>query len=381
METKVYNRSVTIRDNNMNRWCITFEVREIDPCIRRNVDTLEKFEEHFVVSVCGEGCGCSGQCYSDIAPRTSGQKDLLDFWNKYHLCGIESGTKAQDEYLNGEQYRKDFDEFVNLFSGYDENFRKQFDNTSFNIMCKFYQVQPERMVILRNVVAKYTKNNPIEYILGLDSKCLRHNANDLYVKYIFLAIRGLYIDKGFKYGADWLYLPIPEDICKRIDDLCEVLQNEEKELSQSLTVPGDFDMGNEDFKATENLIEQVMQMRECNEQEAKRFVALGVHLRFTFSDLDATFEESGDCLYVANGTEYYIGTENELTEIAKDRVDDDEYEYFWRESVAAKSTILGLKEWRESIIKYDGWCSVINGYDGCYSEYNIAGEHICVSRT
>lgn len=380
MKNKIYSRSVTIRDNNMNRWAIEFEVRETGPCTRRNVDTFEEFEECFEVSVHGEGGFCCGQCYDSIAPRTSGQKELLDFWTKYHLCGMKSGTRAQEEYLNGEQYKKDFDGFVNLFSGYDENFRKQFDSTSFNIMCKFYQVQPKHMAVLRNVIAKYTNNNPIEYILGLDPKRIKNNSNNLWVKYIFLAIRGLYIDKGYKYGTDWLYIPIPKDICKRIDNLCEVLQNEEKELSQNLAVPNDFDMAG-DFEATKDTIEKVMEMRECEEEEAKRFVALGIHLQLTFSDLNDTFQSNGDCLYEANGTEYYIGTDDELEQIASDRVyNDDEYEYFWREAVAAKKTTDSLKDWLKSVID-DGWCNILNSWDGKYGEYNIDGEYICVSRT
>lgn len=161
------------------------------------------------------------------------------------------------------------------------------------------------------MIEKYTKNNPVEYILGLDHKRLKHDINDFYVKCIFLAIRGLYIDRGYKYGSDWLYYPMPEDICKRIDALCEMLQNEEKELSQSLAVPGDFNMGG-NFKATKDIIEKVMEMRNCDEEEAKRFVALGIHLQLTFGDLDDTFQLNDDCLYEANGTEYYIGTEKRV---------------------------------------------------------------------
>lgn len=115
MKTKAYTRSVTIRDNDMNRWGITFEVREVDPCTKRNIDTLEEFVEHFEVSVCAEGCGSWGQCYGRITPRTPGQKDLLDFWNKYHCGSIASGTRAQEKYLHGEQYKKDFDEFIKIF--------------------------------------------------------------------------------------------------------------------------------------------------------------------------------------------------------------------------------------------------------------------------
>ena len=42
-----------------------------------------------------------------------------------------------------------------------------------------------------------------------------------------------------------------------------------------------------------------MDLRECDEDEAKRFVALGVHLGCTFGDLNDTFEE---CPMVNNYT-------------------------------------------------------------------------------
>lgn len=44
MKTKVYNRSVTIRDNNMNRWTIEFEVREMEPCTRKRLTLLKSLQ-------------------------------------------------------------------------------------------------------------------------------------------------------------------------------------------------------------------------------------------------------------------------------------------------------------------------------------------------
>ena len=382
MEDKIYSRSVTIRDKNKNRWDIEFKVRKLDkPHIRRDADTLEEFKECFVMSVSGNGGFSSGQCYNNIIPRTQGQVELLDFWRKYHCGSMIEGTTKQTEYLNGKQYQKDFDEFIKLFPRYDKHFRENFDNTSFEIMCKAYQVLPEHMSILRNVIAKYMKGNPITYIIGIKPNCLNTNAHDLYVKYLFLAIRGLYMDRGYKYGSDWLCYPIPEDICRRIDDLCGILQNEEKELSQSLAVPGDFNMGG-NFEVTKDIIEKVMEMRNCGEEEAKRFVALGIHLQLTFGDLDDTFQLIDDCLYKANGIEYYIGTEEELEQIARNKIlyeDKDEYEFLWREAVAAERTTYSLKDWLELVLK-DGWCNILNSWDGKYNKYNIEGDWICVSR-
>lgn len=381
MRNKIYNRSVTIRDNNMTRWTINFEICETEPSKRINAKTLEEFDEHFIVSICGEGGRSCGQCYDSIIPRTPGQEDLLLFWKRYHLGGMKAGTKIQEEYLKSKQYQEDYKKFLELFSGYNEEYRNNFDRTTFEIMCSAYKVFPEHNSILKDVLAKYMQNNPVKYILGIKPYCQSHNTNDYAVKCLFLAMCGLYIDGGYKYGVDWLYLPIPEEICEKTDKLCEILQNEEKQLSESLTMPGDFDMGAEDFKATEDVVEKVMNMRECGEREAKDFIALGCFLGVTFGDLNATFTESGNCLYIANGEEYYVGTEDELTQIAQDIVYSEDYEYIWREAVAAKKTTLGFEAWADSIIDIDGWCSVLNHWDGRYEEYKIVEKWICVSKT
>ena len=209
-----------------------------------------------------------------------------------------------------------------------------------------------------------------------------HTSSDYNVKCFFLAIKGLYVDNGYKYGNGWLYSPLPDNIEEIINNICDLVEEEETALTEELEAV--FDMGKEGFIATKEIIQQVMDLRECDEDEAKRFVALGVHLGCTFGDLNDTFEECsyGEQLYCANGIDYYIGTEDELTNIASDRVhNDDEYACFWRESVAAQRTTDSLSDWLDSIISEDGWCSVLNSWDGRYEEYKIAGEYICVCRS
>lgn len=379
---KLYNRSVTIRDKNMIRWTIDFEVRETEPRTKRNFETFEEFTESFEVSMCGNGGNSCGQCYDRIIPRTPNQQELLNFWKKYHLCGMQGGTKEQEEYLKSEQYQEDYSNFVKLFSGYDDELRQNFDETSFSVLCQYYHVNIEFIPTLRSVLVKYVQSNPIKYILGFGKYCSGHGEQDLYVRYIFLAIKGLYIDRGYKYGTDWLYRKIPDNICQMIDELCEALQKEENELTKELSTSDDFDMSG-NFNASSKMVEMVMDIRNCDEDEAKRFLALGMHLECTFGDLDDTFKEL-DCeqqLYCANGTEYYIGTDDELSRVAHDRVyDDGDYEYLWREAVAAKKTTDSLNDWLEQVLQ-DGWCSILNSWDGRYESYCVADEWICVSRT
>lgn len=380
MNQILYCRSVSFRDENKNRFTVDFEVRKCE-CQKRNRRTLEMFDEHFEISVCGEGAGSMGQCDGHIKPRTETQKELLEFWEKYHLCGVRAGTVTQEEYLLSKHYEEDYKCFINLFAGYDDNFRKDFDTTSENILYKAFNVEVRYIPTLRTVIAKYLGGNPIKYILGIPPYRSGCDMNDLYVKYLFLAIRGLYNDRGYEYGKGWLFDPIPENVCQMIDGICDRIECEEAELTKSLTPL--FDMGSEEFEPTPEVIEYVVKLRDCDEDEAKRFIALGMHLGYTFGDLNDTFKEVDDenQMYSVNGTEYYVGTEDELTEIAERYVYDGDYDHLWREAVAARKTEQSLNDWLNDVIQCDGWCNILNKYDGKYEEYTIGDDNICVSRS
>ncbi len=43
---------------------------------------------NYILSICGECGGSSGQVYNDITPRTSEQSTILHLWEKYHLQPI-----------------------------------------------------------------------------------------------------------------------------------------------------------------------------------------------------------------------------------------------------------------------------------------------------
>ena len=213
-----------------------------------------------------------GNATIHIIPRTEGQKKLLEFWNKYHLGGMSGGTIRQDEYLNGEQYVNDYNYFVELFKTYNEHYREQFDDISFQILVKNFNISDAAIIQVRNVLYEKMRNNPIQYILGLSNKYF-HTSSDYNVKCFFLAIKGLYVDNGYKYGNGWLYSPLPDNIEEIINNICDLVEEEETALTEELEAV--FDMGKEGFIATKEIIWQVMDLRECDEDEAKRFVALG----------------------------------------------------------------------------------------------------------
>lgn len=376
----MYKRTVVLRDMSHNRWTVQFELRVNPIQDHRSRTTLQPLPYKHTLSITGNGSVSCGQCNTLISPRTLGQQQLLDFWDKYHLNHMSAGTVKQDRYLKSQEYIDDFNKFVDLFSGFDKQHRMVFDNTNWIILCNIFDIPSEHIDGVREVMVKYMNNNPIAYILGTTSDDLKHQKNDLYVQYLFLAIHGLYNDRGYKYGSSWLYDELPDDIRSQIDSLCSLIEQEEQALTLELNPV--FDMGSEDFEADDSIVKQVMELRGCDKHEAMRFIALGMHLQCTFGDLNDTFEtvDSSMQLYSANGTEYYLGTEDELTEVADDVVHNDrEYEYFWREAVASGRTEESLKDWLDSIVSADGWVSVLNHWNGEYHEYAVGNKSVCVS--
>lgn len=384
MKNKIFSRSIRFRDAEQIAWTVDFELRQID-CERRNRDTLETYNETQEASFSGNGSNCVGQIYDHIIPRTDGQKELLNLWRRFHLCGMSGGTDKQEAYLQSSQYKADYDQFVEVFSGYDEHFRKMFDNTAWKILHNIFQYDIMVEPWVHQVVNAQMNGNPILYILGNGKKKQfysdTHDHKDYYVKCFFLSMKGLYNDRGYVYGKGWLYEPLPTDMQQVINNLFDKIEAEEEEFTESLTPV--FDMGAEDFKATTNIISQVMELRDCCETEAKRFIALGMFLHYTFGDLDNTFEEVDDAenLYRADGAYYHIGTEEELQAVAEGRMEDGDYDDLWREAVRAEQTELGLRDWCEQIIDIDGWCNILNSWDGRYESFKVGDEWICVSRT
>lgn len=384
MGTKIYSRSVRFRDAEQTAWAVDFELREIDS-ERTNRVTLQKYHETQEVSFTGNGPGSCGQIIDDFSPRTDGQKKLRDLWNRWHLCDMTGGTDKQEEYLHSPQYKADYDKFVETFGGYTKEMRTQFDDIAWRVLQKVFQYDVVDEPWVRKIVAESMRGNPIVYIIG-DGEKKRyyddtHDRTDYYVRALFLAMKGLYNDRGHFYGKGWLYEPIPADMKQIVDSLFDKIEAEEAALTESLTPV--FDMGAEGFEATPTIISQVMTLRNCGETEARRFLALGMFLGCTFGDLNNTFEEleAESNLYCADGVEYYVGTEEELQAVAEGRLEDGDYDDLWREAVRNEQTELGLRDWLKQVLDLNGWCSVLNSWDGNYTDFQIGNEWICVSRT
>lgn len=175
---------------------------------------------------------------------------------------------------------------------------------------------------------------------------------------------------------------LPDNFKSLFDELCSQIEADEREYTAQL--PQVFDMGSEEFKPTEEIVEQVMELRDCDEDEARRFIALGMFLGCTFGDLDESFEMDNHWpnQYSAFGAEYLVGTDEELMDAARNYLFNERgYDDLWRQAVQAQQTEQGLNDWLNDMLDSDGWCNIMNTYDGKYDEYAIGNSLICVSRT
>lgn len=153
--------------------------------------------------------------------------------------------------------------------------------------------------------------------------------------------------------------PVNADEMKaRVEDLIGRIGDDEE--AHTKRIPAIFDMSDEDFEPNDH-IEEVMELRDCDENEAKAFLALGMELEVTCGELNETFTRNGNIQYFAFGDDFYIGDEGDLEEEAKRQLRDNDY---WKEAVRTNQTELGLEDWVDEVVDYDGWANILNSYDG-----------------
>lgn len=383
----IYSRKVYLRDADHNRCSIEVELRQENDKERRDYETLEPIRGDVIcLSAYIDTPNYSGAgAFEDFKPRTDEQKKLLKLLKEFGHNDIQAGTKAQQDYLNSKQYAKDYSDFVNLFKELNDNDRSKFDDEfTFCAMKPVFGEFLDKQGWMCWVINRYMERNPVRYILGYiksEYTYKPHDANDLYVRWFFLALHGLLGDKGYKYGNGWLMKQLPRGIECELDCLFNGIVVEERELTQELDAAFDIDSFSS-LTTDDEYVTRIMQLRQCTRYEAMRFIALSKYLQISFGDLNDTFEYVGKCLYKAGGREYYVGDDGELENVANELLHGDYgYEDIWRDSVANGGVTQGLEDWLDDVLHIDGWSSVLNHYDGQYKTYRVDYKEICVCRT
>lgn len=167
---------------------------------------------------------------------------------------------------------------------------------------------------------------------------------------------------GYKYGTAWLKEELPEDIEDKLNEICDEIEEIEDEERTGRTVKEAY----EDKKTEE--------LTDYNDE----VIALALHLDLTMSELEE-IEGDGNNRYTYDGIEYFVGTEEEAEEEAREYLEDDDG-YMWRCAVEAKHTTSGLDEWIQEVIDGDGVGHILNSWDGSSDTVEVNNTEYTIIR-
>lgn len=164
---------------------------------------------------------------------------------------------------------------------------------------------------------------------------------------------------GYKYGSAWVYEPLPDGFKDTLLKLIGTIETEEITYKQ------------ERIEASE--------ITSFDDFDNDKIVALAQSLDLEPQEAE-DIEEISEDRYEYQGTEYFIGTEDETEQEAKSYLMDDPE--LWKMAVADGQTEESLEDWAEMVIRSNGYGHLLNSWDGSedYQVANGTGYYIIRSR-
>lgn len=195
--------------------------------------------------------------------------------------------------------------------------------------------------------------NQMEALKG----CLTHDYKD---QCEYLKNLGLYEDRGYKYGTGWLYRSFPQD---ELESIIADIEREEEERTADFEYP--------DFADDGEALEYISERTDLNPEHV--FVIMK-NLGLSVDEI-GDIEETGNNLYEVYGTEYCVGTEYELQEIARGYID----RSMWVDAVVGGYTDDSFEDWVDSLVEND-LGGILNGWDGTIDEECACGSYYTICR-
>lgn len=175
----------------------------------------------------------------------------------------------------------------------------------------------------------------------------------------------MYYGKPYKYGHGWLKRRLPSNIEEETNAICDNIEKVEQTEKGEILV-----------SELENMTEEKIEKLEIDVNNfSDEIIALAIHLELATNELEE-IEEDGANRYIYGGINYYVGTEDELWDIAIEYLENSE---LWKGAVEADQTTESEEEWIERVLNMDGIGHTLNGWDGGEEtqEYNGTDYTIC----
>lgn len=313
--------------------------------------------ENGVLSITGEGNGCSGQVLDEIVPKNKPQEKLINIWKEYHLNNLHAGTELQEKVLLNCR-DKSYKRVLKYLALFDKNGNKLSLNS-------------------QKLMLKYIDYDEFE---ELRKNCLIY-------------------DGDYRYGTSWLKRELPDNFENDLIDLIFDIEVIEQEERSSILVKDALFEDNSDELLSKD----------------EEILALAIYLELTVNEIDDIEKLDygyNNCLYKVHGREYYCGTKEDMTNAVMEYI---EYS-LWTfnssflsnygsfkalsfgavksickvledECEGANDVFLELVDWdnnKEEItndaIREDGYGNFLNRYDGTYEEIEFNEKTFIICR-
>ena len=164
----------------------------------------------------------------------------------------------------------------------------------------------------------------------------------------------------------------PEQI-KVLDKIVKDIEDEEAERKEQLFQQTEWDVY--DDEQEDLIINWILDNTDAEDRdEAYKYLALAREGYIEVAEIANIHKaEYNEHIYQMQGIDYYAGTEDELEELAMERLTEDDS--LWIQAVQAHETTQGLDDWAQEVLDMDGATSVLNTYDGKQCEYDFCDPH------
>jgi hypothetical protein len=318
--------------------------------------------------MCGEFKGCSGQCVDEIIPTNNKQKQIIKIWKTYHLNGMSAGTLKQDKKIKQMKCKYDYEKVCRFLSSF---YKDGTPITAFEL---------DELNDQKNKITQEISDLQKEISL-LNKKQKQMNDDNLRTS-SWIVIKDLNIKHFATHRFNGVSVYLNHQISKRnieIDKFNKLIEQEnEKTMLYDIGRDGKlYQYGStwHRIDLPEDLWEQILKLKSDIEtiEETKKnkggsweditdykMVALGKYLNLEPKETESDISADDDEMYSYCGVEYYVLTEEEAYDRAKDYLEDEQ----WKVAVENGNTELGKNEWVEWVIEEDGYGKILNSYDG-----------------
>jgi hypothetical protein len=349
--TPTFKRSISFKDANGDRCTAQASIKDGE------------------FSMSGEFQNSSGQCFDPVQPANDAQERLLALWRRWHLNDVRAGTPEQEQALRAAtegaepEALPDFEQRRAYLAAHDlltvphpEGGTVPVESCEAAGRERGWKLYAEATEAEREDLAENFFSEPVYFNEEEKEVSDADSWEALAEEFGFAEVPRIY-----SYGSAWLTEPLPENFQDDLEKILDEIEEEEnaEPLTESALRIGELDSPYE-------------KLRDLFGDD--RVTALALILGAPLSSaLEATVAPYRPPVVTFEGTDYLVGTDDEMDEEWDDALDSYLDECVLPELSDDLARYFDRDAWKADA-RHDGRAHSLNRYDGGEESVSLSGE-------